>query len=234
MHTLTTASLAIAASAFLILPGTAQVKPQAKAKTYTLESDAGLKPQRVKIESATLDGKKGVRVMAAAAETQELDDLAIIEDTDFANGTIEAEIAGQPAPGAQGGARGFVGIAFRVRDEKTYDAFYLRPTNGRADDQERRNHATQYISHPDWTWNKLRTETPGKYESYVDVQPGVWTKVKIEVRGDRARLFVNDQPQPCLIVNDVKSGASARGKVALWIGIGTIAHFRNLVVSPGD
>jgi hypothetical protein len=62
----------------------------------------------------------------------------------------------------------------------------------------------------------------------------VWTKVKIEVRGDRARLYVNDQTQPCLIVNDVKSGASGRGKVALWIGIGTVAHFRNLVVSPGD
>ena len=232
MHTLTPASLAIAASAFLILPGAAQVKPQPK--TYALESAAGLKLQHVTAEPATLEGKKGVQVKAAAAETQEQDDLAILEDTDFGNGTIEAEIAGQPAPGSQGGARGFVGIAFRVRDEKTYDAFYLRPTNGRADDQERRNHTTQYMSHPDWPWNRLRTETPGKYESYVDVQPNVWTKIKIEVRGDRARLYANDQPQPCLIVNDVKSGASARGKIALWIGIGTVAHFRNLVVTPGD
>ena len=73
------------------------------------------------------------------------------------------------APGAFEGTRGFVGIAFRLQnDMRTYDAFYLRPTNGRADDQERRNHATQYISHPDWPWFRLRKETPSRYESYVD------------------------------------------------------------------
>ena len=227
-----TASLAITACVLSVVPDAAQTK--SPPKTYALESDAGLTPQRVKIEPATLAGKKGVRVMAAAAETQELDDLAIIADSDFGNGTIEAEIAGQPAPGSGEGARGFVGIAFRVKDDKTYDAFYIRPTNGRADDQERRNHATQYISHPDWTWNRLRKETPGKYESYVDLQPGVWTKIKIEVRGDRARLYVNDAAQPCLIVNDLKTGASGRGKIALWIGLGAVGHFRNLVVSPGD
>ena len=95
-----------------------------------------------------------------------------------------------PAPGAFEGARGFVGIAFRMQeDEKTYDA-YLRPTNGRAKDQERRNHATQYIAHPDWPWSRLRRETPSKYEAYVDLVPDEWTKIKIEVRGGRARLYV--------------------------------------------
>jgi hypothetical protein len=115
---------------------------------------------------------------------------------------------------------------------RTYDAFYLRPTNGRAEDQERRNHSAQYISHPDWPWFRLRRETPSRYESYVDLLPGVWTKVEIHVRGDRARLFVNDQEQPTLIVNDVKTGASGKGAVALWIGPGTIAHFRYLSVQP--
>ncbi len=150
----------------------------------------------------------------------------------FSNGVIEAEIAGAPAPGAAAGARGFVGIAFRLQDQKTYDAFYLRPTNGRAEDQERRNHATQYISHPDWTWSRLRRETPSKYESYVDLEPNTWTKIRIEVQGEKARLYVHDQQHPALIVNDVKSGASKTGSVALWIGPGTVAHFRNLVVTP--
>ena len=35
-----------------------------------------------------------------------------------------------------------------------------------------------------------------------------------------------------LIVNDVKSGADGKGAVALWIGPGTVAHFRNLTVEP--
>jgi hypothetical protein len=117
-------------------------------------------------------------------------------------------------------------------DTKTYDAFYLRPTNGRAEDQERRNHAVQYISHPDWPWARLRKETPSKYEAYVDLQPNVWTPIKIEVKGDKARLYVHGQPHPTLIVNDVKSGANGKGAVALWIERGTVAHFRNLTIQP--
>jgi hypothetical protein len=78
----------------------------------------------------------------------------------------------------------------------------------------------------------LRKEAPERYESYVDLVPGAWTKVKIEVRGDKARLYVHDQAQPTLVINDVKSGANAKGAVALWIGPGTVAHFRNLTVKP--
>ncbi len=215
----------------------------AQARQYPLESVAGLRLHNVVAEAATLAGKKGVRVTispetARQAEAMtpqqraQIEPLVVIEGTDFSSGVIEAEIAGAPGPGAGEGARGFVGIAFRLQpDMRTYDAFYLRPTNGRVEDQERRNRSTQYISHPDWPWFRLRQETPGRYESYVDLVPGVWTKVKIEVRGDRARLYVHDHPQPVLIVNDVKSGGGARGSVALWIGPGTVAHFRNVSVT---
>lgn len=228
----------LATAVTLLLPRGAS----AQAKRYPLESTDGLRLHNVAAEPATLQGTKGLRVTMSeealrrfqsmtAEEQARLEQLASIDGLDFANGVIEAEIAGAPAPGAFEGARGFVGVAFRLQnDMRTYDAFYLRPTNGRADDQERRNHAVQYISHPDWPWSRLRKETPSKYESYVDLMPGVWTKVKIEVRGDRARLYVHGQEQPALIVNDVKSGAHAKGAVALWVGLGTVAHFRNLTV----
>jgi hypothetical protein len=231
--------LALAAGVTLALP--AGVSAQAKA--YPLQSAEGLRLHDVAAEPATLAGKKGLRLRLSdqavrrleggPAGGPELDGLAAIEGVVFSSGVIEAEVAGAPAPGAFEGARGFVGIAFRLQDDgKTYDAFYLRPTNGRAEDQERRNHATQYISHPDWPWFRLRKETPSKYESYVDLVPGEWTKVRVEVRGDRARLFVHGDEQPALVVNDVKSGASAKGAIALWLGPGTIAHFRNLTITP--
>jgi hypothetical protein len=157
--------------------------------------------------------------------------LAVVQALEFSSGTIEVEVAGTPELTARESARGFVGIAFRVKDDlQTYDAFYLRPTNGRADDQERRNHSVQYISHPEWPWSRLRKEAPGKYESYVDLVPGQWTKIRVEVEGARARLFVHDNPQPTLIVNDVRSGPNASGGVALWLEPGTVAHFRNLTV----
>ena len=215
-----------------------------QAKQYALESVAGLRMHNVTAVPATLDGKKGLRITVSdedAARFQRMtpeernlfEQLAVIEGLDFSSGLIEAEIAGVPAPGAAEGARGFVGIAFRLQDDmKAYDAFYLRPTNGRAEDQERRNHATQYVSHPEWPWFRLRSETPSKYESYVDLVPGAWTKIKIEVRGDKARLYVHDGQHPVLIVNDVKSGAQKKGAIALWLGPGTIGHFRNLVVTP--
>ena len=204
---------------------------------YPLESKEGLRLHNVVAEPATHEGKKGVRVtlapnaVPAGAGPADLDQLAVIEGVAFSNGVIEAEVAGAPAPGASEGARGFVGIAFRVQpDQRTYDAFYLRPTNGRAEDQERRNHSVQYISRPEWPWARLRKETPSQYESYVDLVAGAWTKIKIEVRGDHARLYVHDNEQPTLIVNDLKSGAGAVGGIALWIDAGTVAHFRNLTV----
>jgi hypothetical protein len=207
----------------------------AQSARYPLTSTTGLRSHNVVAEPATLQGKKGLRVMASQESLQAgtpVETLVLIDDLAFGDGVIEADIAGDIRPGAPEGARGFVGIAFRVQsDLRTYDAFYLRPTNGRADDQIRRNHAAQYISHPDWPWFRLRKEFPSKYESYVDLMPGTWTHVKIEVHGDQARLYVHDMKQPTLIVGDVKSGAQAKGAIALWIDTDTIAHFRNLVVS---
>jgi hypothetical protein len=232
--------LTVAISVGLLVPEAAA----RQAKFYPLESTEGLRLHNVSAEPAVLEGKKGLRITHSEDALRRLQtltpdeqsrfpQLASIEGVEFTNGVIEAEIAGAPAPGAGEGARGFVGIAFRVQnDASTYDAFYLRPTNGRADDQERRNHAVQYISHPDWPWFRLRKETPSKYESYVDLMPGVWTRVKIEVRGERARLYVHDQEQPTLIVNDLKTGPQGKGAVALWIDRGTVAHFRSLRVEP--
>jgi hypothetical protein len=211
---------------------------QAQVMTLPLETAAGVSLIKAKAEPATLHGRKGLRVTVSDEALRqytpadgELNLLVVIDGVEFSNGVIEAEIAGAPAPEAGEGARGFVGIAFRMqKDQRTYDAFYLRPTNGRADDQVRRNHSAQYISHPAFTWQRLRKETPEKYEAYVDLEPGVWTKVKIEVRGEQARLYVHDAPQPTLIVNDVKTGAQGTGAVALWVGPGTIAHVRNVTI----
>ena len=188
----------------------------------------------VDVSAATYDGSAAIRVLDVSGE-RPLDPLVILKDVRFGNGTIEAEVAGKPAPGAGSDVRGFIGIAFRVQgDRSRYEAFYIRPTNGRADDQLRRNHATQYIGMPDFTWQRLRREHPGVYESYADMAAGQWTKLRIEVEGAKARLFVGDARQPSLIVNDLKLGSDARGGVALWIGTGTEGYFRNVRVTPRD
>ena len=202
------------------------------AQTFPLETMEGVRANKVVAEAVTHNGKKGIRLVepAGAADGNE-DRLLLLPVSGFENGTIEAEISGEPGGGAVQGARGFVGVAFRVgEDTAKFDAFYLRPTNGRADDQVRRNHSVQYVSHPAWTWSRLRKEEPEKYESYVDLVPGEWTRVRIEVDGVKARLFVHGNAQPTLIVNDLKQGAW-KGRVGLWIGPGTVGHFRNVKVT---
>ena len=197
-----------------------------------LEGAAGLRPvaNSVAVGQVTYKGRRALQLRDLAFEGAE-DRMVLLPIADFHDGVIEAEIAGRPQAGAPEGARGFIGIAFRVQaDPGRYEAFYIRPTNGRAEDQLRRNHAVQYISMPDHSWHKLRERTPGLYESYADMVPGEWTKFRIEVRGDKARLFLNGQPQPVLIVNDLKLGAAASGGVALWVANATEGYFSNVRV----
>jgi hypothetical protein len=195
-----------------------------------IEGGNGLDLVHVVPKPVTYKGRKALQLIPSDVDYGG-DQVALLKGLDFKDGTIDVDLAGLPGPGASDTARGFVGVAFRSAPNGiALDCFYLRPTNGRADDQLRRNHSTQYISHPNYTWERLRTETPGVYESYVDIQTGAWTHVKIEVTGVRARLYVNGAAQPTLIVNDLKRGATS-GAIGLWIGPGTEAYFRNLIVS---
>ena len=187
----------------------------------------------VKADAMTHRGRPALRVVEAAPDDPARGSaLVLLPDSELRNGVIETELAGAPRQGAPEQARGFVGIAFHVQGAgERFECFYLRPTNGRADDQLRRNHATQYISHPAYPWQRLRQETPGVYESYVDLVPAEWTRVRIEVEGVRARLFVNGAAQPTLIVNDLKMGETG-GRIGLWIGDGTEAWFSEVKVTP--
>src|SRR6266853_5576878 len=178
-------------------------------------------------------GLRHLRVTSVRSNVQSADSApgeayAIVKDAVFHNGGIEVELAGRPAAGAAGAARGFIGIAFRLQNGR-FEYIYLRPTNGRADDQVRRNHSTQYSAHPNFSFAVSRQQAPEKYESYVDLEPGVWTRYRITVEGTKARLYVHGTSQPCLIVNDLKLGDSLGG-VALWIGPGTEGYFTGLEI----
>ena len=196
-------------------------------RTFLLNSLSELELQHVEAELVTYLDRRAVRLV----EQGEPDSaIAILPGSDFRDGVIETEIAGIPRKNASQDMRGFVGIAFHVQPQGAqYECLFLRPTNGRANDQLRRNHSTQYISYPDFPWYRLREETPGVYESYTDLVPGAWTPIRIVVSGFQALLYVNRTEQPCLIVNDLKLGAT-HGQIALWIGTGTEAYFSTVVV----
>ena len=185
-----------------------------------------------KVEDVSLKGSKVIKVTA----TGNNDPTAILKGLEFRNGTIEIELSGAPAIGSDSTNRGFVGVAFRIqprRDTLVYEAMYIRPTNGRSTDQLRRNHSVQYVSEPKYTWFRLRKEFPGVYESYADMAPGEWVKVKIVVKGKQAKLYLHGAAQPCLIVNDLKLGESS-GSIALFTNPGVDSYYRNLKVTKSN
>jgi hypothetical protein len=160
---------------------------------------------------------------------------AVLTESDFKDGVIELDVAGARRDGYSkavdvSGFKGIVGVSFRIRGDSA-ERLYIRPENSRVNDQLFRNRSTQYESDPAFPWQRLRQENPGVYESYVDLESGAWTKLRIEVSGAKARLYVNGATQPCLVVNDLKHG-DGRGKIALWARISTDAYFSNLRVEP--
>src|SRR6266581_6352653 len=166
------------------------------------------------------NGKHALRMIEVAPVMG----LVWLKDYDFGNGTIDVDLLGRTQP-VQGS---FLGVAFHVADAQTYEAVYFRPFNFRAADSTRHSHAVQYVSQPAFPWQRLRSERPGVFESAVVPEPDgdEWFHVRVVVERPTIRVFVNDAPTPCLVVDELAAGA--RGSVGLWVGEGSGGSFANL------
>jgi hypothetical protein len=201
----------------------------ASTQTFPLRDTAGLIAPKLKLQAVQYSGRRAVRI---TMDGEDHGGLALLPGTDFQDGVIEADIALKPIvpPGVR--YPGFVGIAFRVRsDASHYDLLYLRPGNSDAPDQAKRNHAIQYTSAPDHDWYRLRREWPSVYESHAQLAFKTWTKVRIEVAGRSAKLYVNGSPKPSLVVDGLK-GEDLHGAIALWGYTDEEAYFSNVRITP--
>lgn len=193
---------------------------------------------------------EAVSVSMAPARTMDREALRVIKDpavtafdeptfaklkgVHFKDGTIAVQVLSTLRADAPDFARGFIGVAFRINERNTmFECIYLRPTNGRAEHQLRRNRSIQYFSFPDFKFERLRNEAPGEYETYADMGLSEWIDLTIEVRGAQAKLFLNRNPQPALIVNDLKHGPDAAGAIGLWVDVGTEGYFADLKIRQG-
>jgi hypothetical protein len=202
----------------------------ANARPLKLDRVRDLTLVGARAEMVVYRGQRAVHLQSRSGHEADDDSmLAIVPNSDFRDGTIELDVAGTPIPEVPN-ARGFIGVAFRVRsDPDSFECLYIRPTNARCDDQVRRNHSVQYTSAPAYSFRRLRAESPEAYEAYADMETGAWTHLRIEVTGTKARLFVNGAPQPALVVNDLKLGET-HGAIALWSHTYTNGYFANLRV----
>jgi hypothetical protein len=154
-----------------------------------------------------------------------------LKEIDFKNWIIEVNVLSKILPNAPSLSRGFIGIAFRINNNNSkFECIYLRPANGRDTSQIRRNHSIQYFSFPEFQFERLRKEASGEYESYADIGLNEWIKLKIVVKDSQAKLFLNENRQPSLIVNDLKHGDNNSGSIGLWVDVGTEGFFSNLKI----
>ena len=151
--------------------------------------------------------------------------LAYIEDAELRFGTFEIDIKGENNPG-----RSFVGVAFNIQNDTTYEAIYFRPFNFQSEEKIRREHSVQYISVPKYDWRILRTNHEGQFEAEYDRQPSPddWFTVKIKVEEKRVVVYDRETDQELLSVKRLQQPISNR--IALWAGNGSKGSFRNLKI----
>jgi hypothetical protein len=195
-----------------------------------------LEPVQALMSIQTIAGKQALRVLKDTL-VKKVDEPTFVKlkGVDFHSGIIEVKVLSRLLKDAPEYARGFIGVAFRIDEQNSkYESIYIRPTNGRAQDQVRRNHSIQYYSYPDYKFDVLRKQAPEKYESYADMELNRWITLRIEVKGANAKFFIGGNAQPSLVVNDLKLGPTASGGVALWVEVGTEGFFTDLKILKQD
>lgn len=182
-----------------------------------------------KAEPVEYQGRKAVRLSTDKGEV-----FAFLKGIQFQDGVIETDLALKitTPPGVRN--PGFLGIAFRARNDASgYEMFYVRPGNSISPDQAMRNHSVQYVAAPGSDWYKLRRQWPWVYESWAELRPETWARIRVEVHGRSSKLYVNGSELPSLVVDGMK-GEDLSGGVALWSSSGEEAYFSHVTVTPGN
>ena len=121
-----------------------------KLTTLISEASTELEPVNTFVKIDQVEGKEVVRV-TKDPQVQAVDEptFAKLVGFNFKNGVIEVAVLSKLLAEAPDFACGFIGVAFRINEDNSkFEGIYIRPTNGRAAEQLRRNLSTQYFSIP--------------------------------------------------------------------------------------
>jgi len=129
----------------------------------------------------------------------------------FSEGTIDVDLRGKNIL-----LKSFLGIAFHGVDSSTYDLVYFRPFNFRNQDTARHNWGVQYMSLPEFPFDKLRKEHPLEYEHAVNPVPfpDDWFHARIVVNRDSILVYVNHSADYCLKVPVLSNRHN--GRIGIW------------------
>jgi sugar lactone lactonase YvrE len=140
---------------------------------------------------------------------------AFLKDVEFENGVVEMDLAFKEG-------RVFPTIIFRRQDEANYEEFYVRPhKSGKPD-------ALQYtpVFNGLSAWQLYYGEGCTNTWTFTTNE---WIHIKLEIAGIQARVFIGENKNPALEINDLKLGCTRGGlglKVVGPIGLAYFADFK--------
>ena len=162
---------------------------------------------------------------AISINNQPGDGMAMLEEVSFSTGTVELELKGENKPG-----QSFVGLAFNIQNDSTYEAVYFRPFNFQSDEEIRRAHSIQYIFHPKHTWRYLRTNHEGQFEAEFPRRPSPDQWFRVQLKIDDEKVSVYDMVTNTALMSVDRLTQQVSDKIGLWTGNNSQGAWRNLKV----
>jgi hypothetical protein len=204
---------------------------------YDLKSlPANSSSNKVEVYPSQINGRDALRIALDAKSRAGTFGIDFVDKPSFVllpdvatHARIEVDVCARLLPDAPPYARGFIGLAYRVQpDLSAYESVYLRPANGRGYNPEppRDQRAVQYYAYPDWPFDVLRDREPGRFEAAADIELDRWHRLAITIAGTEFAASVDGK----LVLQGKGKTAPAKGRIGLWVDIGTEGYFSNLQI----
>jgi len=139
------------------------------------------------------------------------------KDLKFTDGIIEFDAAWG---GKQGG---YLGFAFRIKDQHHYETVYFRPESSGT------INAVQYMPEKQAEFNWWNYEA-NKYQAKATLPLHNWFHIKAIVKDNAVSIFVDNQPKPVMVYKPLDSSLKT-GSVGFWFGNSSDCAYKNLVVT---
>ena len=205
-----------------------------KLKSYLTGSLSILVLMGCNAQKSTIPVKENVRIVnrevsftekGLELNASEGGGMAIFENISFRNGTIRLDLKGENNPG-----KSFVGVAFNIQNDSTYEAIYFRPFNFESPEKIRREHGIQYVFEPNYSWKKLRTDSTGEFEAeFIDPpSPNNWFSISLTVENNK--VIVKDVDSGKLLMQAKRLSTTLSDKLGFWVGNNSKGSFRDLRV----
>ena len=151
--------------------------------------------------------------------------LMIVRNLAFETGILEFDLKGENQQGAS-----FLGLAFNIQNDSTYECIYFRPFNFRSEEKVRREHSIQYMFHPQYPWKRLREEQPGKFEAEFknSPDPDDWFTIRLKIETNSLEVYDKKSGKMLLKVDRLDRTTSS--KIGFWTGTNSSGSFRNLIL----